>query len=155
MQRLEVSGTAPLASKRYILYIYSTNTGTEYFKHGVNSPSFSLQNAVCFIILTYLVLVLFTFYIQSVLNDLYGSFRLLVCNLRCILFICCSQFLPYSCILSKTRGFYLIHLQSLYLLCNRPKLSFGLFSFISATVNVSINAIYPFIIYRPDIPVVF
>ena len=29
---------------------------------------FSLQNAVCFIILTYLVPELFTFYIQSVLN---------------------------------------------------------------------------------------
>ena len=26
--------TAPLTSKRCILYIYSTNTGTEYFKHG-------------------------------------------------------------------------------------------------------------------------
>ena len=25
--------TAPLTSKRYILYIYSTNIGTEYFKH--------------------------------------------------------------------------------------------------------------------------
>jgi len=51
-----------------ILYIYSTNIGTEYFKHGVYSPFFSLQNAVCFIILTYLVPVLFTFYIQSVLK---------------------------------------------------------------------------------------
>ena len=30
--------------------------------------SFSLQNAVCFIILTYLVPVLFTFYIQGVLK---------------------------------------------------------------------------------------
>jgi len=29
---------------------------------------FSLQNAVCFIILTYLVPVLFTFYVQGVLN---------------------------------------------------------------------------------------
>ena len=29
---------------------------------------FSLQNAVCFIILTYMVPVLFTFYIQSVLK---------------------------------------------------------------------------------------
>ena len=29
---------------------------------------FPLQNAVCFIILTYLVLVLFTFYIQGVLK---------------------------------------------------------------------------------------
>jgi len=31
-------------------------------------PFFPLQNAVCFIILTYLVLVLFTFYIQDVLK---------------------------------------------------------------------------------------
>jgi len=61
--------TAPLTSKRCILYIYSTNTYTEYFKHGTYSPFFfSLQNAVCFIILTYLVPVLFIFYIQSVLK---------------------------------------------------------------------------------------
>ena len=32
--------TAPLTSKRFILYIYSTNTGTEYFKHGIYSPFF-------------------------------------------------------------------------------------------------------------------
>ena len=44
--------TAPITSKRCILYIYSTNIGTEYFKHGIYSPFFSLQNAVCFIILT-------------------------------------------------------------------------------------------------------
>jgi len=48
--------------------MYSTNIGTEYFKHGIYSPFFSLQNAVCFIILTYLVPVLFTFYIQVVLK---------------------------------------------------------------------------------------
>ena len=61
--------TAPLTSKRCILYIYSTNKGTEYFKHGIYSSFFSsLQNAVCFIILNYLVPVLFTFYIQGVLN---------------------------------------------------------------------------------------
>ena len=60
--------TAPLTSKRCILYIYSTNTGTEYFKHGIYCPFFSLQNAVRFILLTYLVPVLFTFYIQSVLK---------------------------------------------------------------------------------------
>jgi len=60
--------TAPLTSKRCILYIYSTNIGTEYFKHGIYSPFFDLQNAVCFIILTYLVPVLFTFYIQDVLK---------------------------------------------------------------------------------------
>ena len=51
-----------------ILYIYSTNIGTEYFKHGTHSPFFRLKNVVCFIILTYLVPVLFTFYIQSVLK---------------------------------------------------------------------------------------
>ena len=55
--------TAPLASKRYILYIYSTNIGPEFFKYGIYSPLFPLQNAVCFIILTYLVPVLQTFYI--------------------------------------------------------------------------------------------
>ena len=52
----------------HILYIYSTNIGTEYFKHGIYSPFSSLQNAVCFIILTYLVPILFTFYIQGVLK---------------------------------------------------------------------------------------
>ena len=60
--------TAPLTSQRFILYIYPTNIGTEYFKHGIYSPFFSLQNAVCFIFLTYLAPVLFTFYIQGVLK---------------------------------------------------------------------------------------
>ena len=60
--------TAPLTSKCCILYIYSTNIGTEYFKHGLYSPFFPLQNAVCFINLTYSVTVLFTFYIQGVLK---------------------------------------------------------------------------------------
>ena len=60
--------TAPLTSKLCILYIYSTNIGTEYFKHGIYSPFFLLKNAVCFINLTYLFPVLFTFYIQSVLK---------------------------------------------------------------------------------------
>ena len=60
--------TAPLTSKRCILYIYSTNIGTEYFKHALYSQFFSLQSAVCFIMLTCLVPVLFTFYIQVVLK---------------------------------------------------------------------------------------
>ena len=38
--------TAPLTSKCCILYIYSTNIGTEYFKHGIYSSFFPLQNAV-------------------------------------------------------------------------------------------------------------
>ena len=37
---LYMSRTAPLTSKRCILYIYSTNVGTEYFKHGLYSPIF-------------------------------------------------------------------------------------------------------------------
>jgi len=53
--------TAPLTSERYILYIYSTNVCTEYFKHGINSPFFPLQNAVIFINLIYLVPVLIIF----------------------------------------------------------------------------------------------
>jgi hypothetical protein len=60
--------TAPLTSKRCILYIYSTNIGTKYFKRALYSPFFSLQNAVCFIKLTSLVPVLFTFYMQGVLK---------------------------------------------------------------------------------------
>ena len=60
--------TTPLTSKRCILYIYSTNISTEYFKHAIYSPFFSLQNAVCFIMLTCLAPVLFTFYIQDVLK---------------------------------------------------------------------------------------
>ena len=63
---LYMSCTAPLTSKRCILYIYSTNVGTEYFKHALYSPFFfSLQNAVCFVMLTCLVPV---FYIQCVLK---------------------------------------------------------------------------------------
>ena len=65
---LYISRTTPLTSKRCILYIYSTNVGNEYFKHAVYSPFFSIQNAVCFIMLTSLVPVLFTFYIQNVLK---------------------------------------------------------------------------------------
>ena len=60
--------TAPLTSRRFILYIYSTNIGTEYFKHALYSPFFSLQSAVCFIMLTCLVPVLLTCYIQGVLK---------------------------------------------------------------------------------------
>jgi len=60
--------TAPLTSKCCILYIYSTNICTENFKHDIYSPFFVLQNSVCFINLTYLFPVLFTFYIQGVLK---------------------------------------------------------------------------------------
>jgi len=65
---LYMSRTAPLTSKRCILYIYSTNVGTEYLKRALYSQFFSLQNGVCFIMLICLVPVLFTFYIQDVLK---------------------------------------------------------------------------------------
>ena len=44
---------APLTSKCFILYIYSTNIRTEYFKHTAHSSFFPLQNAVYFIMLTF------------------------------------------------------------------------------------------------------
>ena len=40
--------TAPLTSKRCILYIYSTNIGTEYFKRGIYSPYFSSSKCSLF-----------------------------------------------------------------------------------------------------------
>ena len=63
-----IGRTAPLTSKHCILYIYSTNIGTEYSKHGVYSPFFSLQMRFVFIILTYLIRVLLIFYIQGMLK---------------------------------------------------------------------------------------
>ena len=65
--------TAPLTSKCCILYIYSTNIGTEYFKHALYSRFFPLQNAVCFIMLTCFVPVLFTFYTRCAKIKKYNS----------------------------------------------------------------------------------
>jgi len=59
--------TALLTSKRYILYIYSTNTGTEYFKHGIYSKFFFSPKCSLFHNHN-LVPVLFTFHILGVLK---------------------------------------------------------------------------------------
>jgi len=55
----------------YIFYIYSSSIGTDYFKHGVYCPFLSLQNAVCFIILTCLVPVLFKLTFRRLLSTIF------------------------------------------------------------------------------------
>jgi hypothetical protein len=49
---------------------FKTNKRTEFFKHAAHSPFLSLQNAVYFIMLPFLVTVLITFYPQGVLKKL-------------------------------------------------------------------------------------
>jgi hypothetical protein len=69
-----INPTAQLTSRRCILNIYSTNILTEYFKHAAHSLFFlSLQDAVYFIMLSFLVPLIFTFYIQGVLKFIENS----------------------------------------------------------------------------------
>ena len=65
---LYISRTAPLISKRCILYIYSTNICTEYFKHALHSPFFFSSKCSLFHNANLFGSVLFTFYIQGVLK---------------------------------------------------------------------------------------
>jgi hypothetical protein len=60
--------TTPLTSKRCILYVYSRNIGVNILNMVYTLRFFFLQNAVCFIILTDLVPVLFPFYLLGVLK---------------------------------------------------------------------------------------
>jgi len=59
--------TAPLTSK-VAFYIFIQQIKVLNILNMVYTLRFSLQNAVCFIIITYLVPVLFTFYIQNMLK---------------------------------------------------------------------------------------
>ena len=60
--------TTLLNSKRCILYIYSTNIGTEYFKHALYSPFFFSSRCILFHNANLFGSVFFTFYIQGVLK---------------------------------------------------------------------------------------
>jgi len=90
-------------------------------KHGVYSPFFPLQNAVWFIILTYLVSVLFTFYIQSVLKIKKNNSGAKSLNMVYTL-----RFSSSKCSLfhnSNVFGSCIIH--SLYTGCAKIKKNFG------------------------------
>ena len=59
---------APLTSKRCILYIYSTNICTEYFKHGIYSPFFFSSKFSLFHTSNVFGSCIIHFYIQGVLK---------------------------------------------------------------------------------------
>jgi hypothetical protein len=74
MRPIHRTGTA-LPSKHPILYIFSTNIRTEFFKHAAHSQLFlPLQNAVYFTMLPFFVPVLFTF-TYRVCENLNAKFR--------------------------------------------------------------------------------
>jgi len=97
--------TAPLNSKLCILYIYSTNIGTAYLKHGIYSPFFPLQNAVYFIILTFGSCIIHIFYTYL----LTPWCRVLLEKLTCL------QLLKKFPAFHGTRKFITTHISARYL----------------------------------------
>ena len=81
--------TAPLTCKRCILYIYSTNIGTEYFKHGIYSPFFSSSNCSLFhnsnVFGSCIIHILYTGVLKLKKNNS-GARRLMTCTPYQILF---------------------------------------------------------------------
>jgi hypothetical protein len=63
-----------VSSKHPILFIFSTNIRTEYFKHAAHSSSFSLQNAVYFIMLPFLFLY-YSHFTYRMCSNLNAKFR--------------------------------------------------------------------------------
>jgi len=73
--------TAPLTSKRFILYIYSTNIGTEYFKHGIYSPFFFSSECSLFhnsnVFGSFIIHILYAGYAKIKENNNSGAKRLI------------------------------------------------------------------------------
>ena len=61
LRRITTRRNAQLTSRRCILNIYSTDMLTEYLKHATHSLFFFLQDAVYFIMLSFLVPVISAF----------------------------------------------------------------------------------------------
>ena len=96
--------TAPLTSKRCILYIYSTNICTEYFKHGIYSPFFSSSKCSLFhnsnvfgSCIIHIYIFIQQIQVLSILNTVY-TIRFF--SSKCILFNNCNVF--GSCIIHNS-----------------------------------------------------
>ena len=87
--------TAPLTSKRCILHIHSTNTGTEYFKHALYSPVFFSSKCSLFhnanLFGFCIIHILYTECAKIKKKNNSGSKGLIECS-KCVIYSCtCSR----------------------------------------------------------------